>query len=189
VPLVCVGNGRGCVGGVKTYAGIGSRQTPATIIAAMKSIAARLGAQGWTLRSGAARGADSAFEEGTISVDAPMEIYLPEPGWNLRPNRPPYVMKPSREAYSIAEQHHPAWHNVKPSARPLHARNVHQVLGADCKTPASFVLCWTPDGATSTTTSRTGGTGQAIRIAVACRVPVFNLANADTLARLARFAA
>jgi hypothetical protein len=144
---------------------------------------------GWTLRSGGARGADTAFEEGAKFATAQMEIYLPEPGWNLRPNRPPYVQKPTREAYAIAERYHPAWHNVKPNARPLHARNVHQVLGADCATPSKFVICWTPDGAQTETTMATGGTGQAIRIAVACGVPVFNLARTDTLERLKAFVA
>ena len=174
---------------MKAYAGIGSRQTPPDIIALMQRIGASLGMLGWTLRSGGARGADTAFEEGAKFATAPMEIYLPEPGWNLRPNRPPYVQKPTREAYAIAERYHPAWHNVKPNARPLHARNVHQVLGADCATPSKFVICWTPDGAQTETTMATGGTGQAIRIAVAYGVPVFNLARTDTLERLKAFVA
>jgi hypothetical protein len=65
----------------------------------------------------------------------------------------------------------------------------NQFIGADCATPSKFVICWTPDGAQTETTQATGGTGQAIRIAVACGVPVFNLARTDTLERLKAFVA
>jgi hypothetical protein len=41
------------------------------------------------------------------------------------------------------------------------------------------VLCWTPDGAIDKTGKKTGGTGQAIRLAVAHGVPVYNLARPD----------
>lgn len=41
--------------------------------------------------------------------------------------------------------------------------------------PSSFVLCWTPDGETHFPTQFTGGTGQAIRIANAFNIPVYNL--------------
>lgn len=173
---------------MKAFGGVGSRQTPPPILTLMTSIATRLAAMGWTLRSGAARGADTAFEEGAISVGGAMEIYLPEPGWNLRPNRPPYIMKPTREACAIAERYHPAWHLVKPNARALHARNSHQVLGADCATPARFLLCWTPDGACADRPPMraTGGTGQAIRVAIAYGIPVFNLRDPVVVERVER---
>lgn len=99
------------------------------------------------------------------------------------------LQRPSERAYDIAADHHPAWQNCGENARELHARNVHQVLGADCSTPSKFAICWTPDGAQTDTTKATGGTGQAIRIAVAYGVPVFNLARADTLERLKAFVA
>jgi len=58
-------------------------------------------------------------------------------------------------------------------------------MGVDLKTPVSFVLCWTPDGAETTTDpDHTGGTGQAIRIANANAIPVFNLFHKDALERL-----
>lgn len=50
--------------------------------------------------------------------------------------------------------------------------------------PAAFVLCWTPDGAERETTRDTGGTGQAIRIAVASGVPVVNMARPGWRERL-----
>lgn len=50
--------------------------------------------------------------------------------------------------------------------------------------PAAFVLCWTPDGSLDGTGSDTGGTGQALRIAAAYDVPVFNLQRPDHRARV-----
>ena len=50
----------------------------------------------------------------------------------------------------------------------------YQILGMGCKSPSAMVVCWTPDGSTGITTARTGGTGQALRIAFAHGVPIFN---------------
>ena len=55
------------------------------------------------------------------------------------------------------------------TARKFHARNCYQVLGKDLQSPSNFVLCWTPGGAV------TGGTGQALRIAIDRGIPVFNM--------------
>ncbi len=57
------------------------------------------------------------------------------------------------------------------------ARNCYQVLGEDLSTPVDFVVCWTPDGAESETSRKTGGTGQAIRIAADLGIRVYNLKN------------
>ena len=55
----------------------------------------------------------------------------------------------------------------------------YQILGMGCKSPSAMVVCWTPDGSTGITTARTGGTGQALRIAFAHGVPIFNLQRRD----------
>lgn len=158
----------------KYYAGIGSRETPDFILDHMSSIATQLGNDGWTLRSGGADGADLAFERGALKSATQPHIYLPWPGFNnavaCRRNDPEVW------TLAVAEAHHPAWANLKRGARQLHCRNVHQVLGdstdlVDSRTPSSFILCWTPDAKGG------GGTGQAIRIAQAYNVPVFDLAD------------
>jgi hypothetical protein len=131
----------------------------------MVTAAKRLAAAGWVLRSGGADGADSAFELGAHDVNAPMEIYLPWRGFNGRAST---LHTPSALAFEIAAAHHPAWGRCSAAAQKLHARNVHQVLGADCNTPSTFILCWTP-------LDRLGGTGQAIRIASTHNVRVFNM--------------
>ena len=68
-----------------------------------------------------------------------------------------------------AARHHPAWHRCGRGARALHARNAAVVRGPDLADPVTAVVCWTPDGRDS------GGTGEAIRIARARRIPVWNL--------------
>jgi hypothetical protein len=159
------------------YAGIGSRKTPPNVLKQMERLASRLCSRGWTLRSGGAPGADAAFERGAFRIRVSRtELFLPWPGFHGR--RVGHVC-PSVEAYALAERYHPNWQRLSGEARALVARNGHQVLGADLASPVGFVLCWTPDGATETTTRATGGTGQAIRIAVAHGIPVWNLQRED----------
>lgn len=146
----------------KVYAGVGSRETPPMFCAGMTAMAAMLRDNGWLLRSGAAQGADEAFEAGAGDAK---EIWLPKRGFRGHPS----ARTPSADAFRLAAMHHPGWRSCSPFARALHARNGHQVLGADLCTPVAFVACWTLDG------SGRGGTGQAIRIAHAHEVPVFDL--------------
>lgn len=91
----------------------------------------------------------------------------------------------------MAEETHPAWSRLTPTARLLHARNTGQVLGAQCDRPSAFLVCWTPDGCISaqTRTRATGGTATAIVIAAQHGVPVFNLRLRSDQARLASFLA
>jgi hypothetical protein len=173
---------------VRAYCGIGSRSTPQAVLAEMFSLSRwELGDLG-TLRTGGAEGADEAFRAGAAKYQAPCEIFLPWPGLNgIRSRgRTPNLEdgeanehvyeQPSVGAFELASCHHPSWRSLTRGARALHARNCHQVLGWPLDEPASFVLCWTPDGAEVETTRETGGTGQAIRVAVAHGVPVVNMA-------------
>jgi hypothetical protein len=159
----------------KAYAGIGSRETPRDALALMTRLAGLLGGLGFRLRTGGADGADTAFEHGAPSDDV-VDLFLPWPGFNARSraarNRPK-----APDAFRVAAGVHPHWERLNEPMRALHARNAHQVLGDDLKTPAAFVLCWTADGATELTTVRTGGTGQAIRLAASLGLPVWNLAR------------
>lgn len=164
------------------WAGVGSRQTPADVIALMTRIARRMAELGHTLRSGAAPGADTAFESGHREVCGAerLEIYLP---WRGFEGRQDGVMRdhPSLRAEAIAARLHPGWARLTRGARLLHARNSHQVLGSELDYAASFILCWTPDGATVAreTSAKTGGTGQAVRVAGWADVPVHNLQRED----------
>ncbi len=167
----------------RCYAGIGSRNTPPEVLAIMARIAARLALRGYTLRSGGADGADTAFEEGAGTAK---EVFLPWPGFNGRDS--PYPT-PSANAYRVASALHPAWARLEAGPQALHARNSHQILGAELGTPVDFVVCWTPDGCESekTRSTKTGGTGQAIALADRWGIPVFNLAGAGALDRIGAF--
>ena len=72
-------------GGYDPYAGIGSRETPNDTCEEMALIANALEKRGFTLRSGFAGGADTAFELGTVRDDL-REIYAPWAGFGANPN-------------------------------------------------------------------------------------------------------
>lgn len=163
------------------YAGIGSRQTPADVLDLITQLAGALASGGWTLRSGHARGADQAFEAGAGERS---EIYLPWPDFELETRTiiGTVITSPielGQAAYEIAARYHPYWDHLKPGARHLHARNVGQILGQDLQTPSGFVVCWTRDGSLDGCGRESGGTGQALRIASAYGIPVYNLARDD----------
>ena len=157
----------------RAYAGIGSRETPQSIIARMEQLGRRLAEQGLVLRTGNCQGADQAFAHGADAV-APhlVELYLPWPGYEadsiVLGNK--VYATPSRQAYAIAAKHHPAWQQCSQAAQALHAWNVQIILGAKLSQPVEFVLCWTPRG------KAVGGTAMGIRIAEAYGIEVRNLA-------------
>lgn len=148
---------------MRYYAGIGARMTPTDVLNQMRNIAVQLALRGWALRSGGAKGADTAFEQATKLVGGYKMI------------RCATLHKPLMEH---AAMFHPAWDKLDLTAQALHARNSAIMLGDWLDDPVSFVVCWTPDAAIK------GGTGQALRIAGAYGVPVFNLAEAGAESRL-----
>lgn len=151
----------------KYYAGIGSRKTPSEILEKMKVIGYVLSKENFTLRSGGAEGADLAFESGSVLGRGKREIYLP---WRLfNENRSPFC-EPSSEAYELASKYHPRWSALSNGAKSLHARNMHQILGLDLRTPSMFVVCYC---------NGTGGTMQALRVALDKKIPIINLANTE----------
>jgi hypothetical protein len=150
------------------YAGIGSRETPGPVLIRMQNIAYRLAEDDYILRTGGANGADTAFEIGCRNAGGDIELYLPHKSFNGRKEG---YYPPSAKAFEMAEMFHPKWNGLSPTAKLLIARNGHQVLGLNMDDPVDFVVCWTEDGLAS------GGTGQALRIAAAMMIPVYNLYN------------
>lgn len=171
------------------WAGVGSRSSPPDVLALMTRIARRLAECGHTLRTGAAPGADTAFEAGHREACGAerLEVYLPWAAFE-RETRTRYgwldgvaLQRPTMRAEAIAARMHPNWTRLSNGARLLQSRNSHQILGVDLECPVAFVLCWTPDGATCAreTSAKTGGTGQAIRLSSAADSPVVNLQRDD----------
>lgn len=142
---------------MKLYAGIGSRQTPLDVLRIMRTIGQLRAEAGWTLRSGAAAGADSAFEAG-VGIAATLgnrkQIFRPTD---------PVAVDPSLRA--IAMKHHPNWAACSDFARRAHTRNVAIILGPDGHTPVEEVLFWTERA------QIIGGTGMALRLAIAYHIP------------------
>ena len=157
---------------MKYYTGIGSRETPPDILDIMSDIAAELARHKFILRSGAADGADRAFEK--FVENGLKEICLPWHGFQGRGRDCIFLDYDSLEwnsAFTLAERFHPAWNRLSEGSKKLIARDGFQVLGLDLKTPSAFVICWTKGGKGG------GGTGQAIRIARSYSIPVYDLAR------------
>jgi hypothetical protein len=133
----------------------------------MTKLAKKLAIEGWILRSGGAIGADYAFECGATLVNAPKEIFL--------------ASDANKASLEMAGAIHPAWHRCSDYVKKLHARNCFQVLGRDLKTPSSFLVCWTLDGAD------VGGTRTAIVLARNNRIEVINLGLPQQLERIKWF--
>ena len=151
-----------------TYAGIGARNTPPSVLTAMTVMAGWLARQGWRLNSGGAAGADSAFADGAPAGQ--QTLYLPWLGYNGCTGPDCRVLSPSEleSCMAIAARLHPAWDRCSPTVRKLHARNA-AIVGVGLGRPVDAVVAWTPGG------TITGGTGMAIRMAMEAGIPVLNL--------------
>ena len=160
------------MGNMIIYAGIGSRDTPKEFLKYFTEIGSCFGGCGYILRSGGADGCDLAFEKGCDMRHGKKEIYLPWSGFN---NSTSKLVVNNIRAFDIAKKYHPYWEKLSQGAKKLQARNSHQILGLDLKTPCDFVLCWTKDGKLK------GGTSQALRIALDYNIPIFNFGNYDTV--------
>lgn len=174
------------------YTGVGSRETPHEDMQLMRHLAAKLAFRGWTLRSGGADGADTAFQDGwwdaCLLQDAcgPLpkaEIYVPWDGFNGHDmsnyNGCNYILSrmPSalqQQAEQTASSIHPAWGRLSRGARGLHTRNVFQVLGQTLDNPSKFLVCWAP---TDKNGVPKGGTRTAWVLAQREGVECFNLYN------------
>lgn len=160
------------------YTGIGSRDCPENIYKLILKISQTLARCGLVLRSGGAGGCDSAFEEGCDILKGEKEIYLPWKGFN---NNPSKLYHLSQAAFDLAKEFHPGYDNLSDGAKKLMARNGYQVMGGDLSSPSDFVVCYTPSGKIS------GGTGQALRIATDCGIPIYNIFWKDQLLMLKEF--
>lgn len=189
---------------MKWYTGVGSRETPEDIQALMTKLGCKLAGQGFTLRSGAAQGADRAFELGWLewySNQTPWpsgenvraEIYVPWDGFEghdrdglfgatLVPSDIHFAK--SEEAAKIASQVHTAWDRCSQGAQKLHTRNVFQVLGRHLNEPSSMLVCWakiTKGGNIS------GGTATTWNLAKKYNIPCFNLAEPEHYERITKY--
>lgn len=183
------------VGSKGAVAGIGSRRLTFASSKRQMYFACCIVFAGFKEHSGGADLSDTSHELGArIAYDAMclldpslppgeysrvMSIFLPWAGFNGRKEGPSagYLVHCPPEAMNLTAPFHPGWQHLTEPARKMMSRNMLQVLSEDLRSPVKFVMCETPDGAftASMTSSKTGGTGQAIRIADKYGVPVYNL--------------
>lgn len=155
------------------YAGIGARNTPTNIASMMKIIGMCFAIKGYTLNTGAAKGADQAFAEGAISVGGKVNLFLPWPTyekdwWSKFAKVNIFVFnQKNKKAIDSVFQYHPAAGNLSRSVIALHARNYLIVR------PSKLVICYTKNG------DIIGGTGQAMRIALARKIETLNLGKTE----------
>lgn len=123
----------------KIYSGVGSREISDEAKKICFEVGKQMAIAGWTLRSGAAEGADTAFEQGALSVGGKVEIYLPWKGYN---NHPYGTCNIPQEAYKISKGHHNYWDRISGGAKKLFARNSQILLGQDLDKPSAFVIAW-----------------------------------------------
>ncbi|MCL2769342.1 MAG: hypothetical protein FWD42_04445 [Solirubrobacterales bacterium] len=167
------------------YAGIGARCVPNSVLLLLEQTAAVLGRQGWVLRTGMSPGADQAFYRGALQARGEVELYLPWPGFEqgargVGERGAVRVWEQATDgARELAARFHPGWEELDRDTRSKRARDVHQVLGRDLATPVRMVVCWTEDGGIDGASARSGGTGQALRVAHSGAIPVINLARQE----------
>lgn len=156
---------------MKYYAGIGARELPTEIYDLMVLIGIWMAEENWILRSGGAKGADTAFETGCDKAKGEKEIFLPQKGYNGNPSQ---LYNIPEEAYHLANS---KWDLSKRNqlVKNLYARNCQQILGTNLDCPSALVICWTRNG------EPIGGTGKAIQIAREFKIPVINLFHQQEL--------
>ena len=157
------------------YTGIGSRKTPENILKLCTNIAENLAELGCILRSGGAEGCDTAFELGCDNKDGLKEIYLPWRNFNNNKSNLYYL---PQQSYVIAKRFHPNYSKLSDSSIKLIARDGQEILGQDLMLKSNIVIFYAPVDKNSNVL---GGTGQAIRIAKANKIPCINLLDYNKL--------
>ena len=179
------------------WTGVGSRRTDRSRAPVMTRFAQAMALQGAFMRSGAAPGPDTWFEDGTPVHQK--RIYVPDDEfrqWAKRRREEVVIPKEVDlllwlRACSIAEELHPLGRRMSADVRGLMGRNVFQVLGDDLKTPSKFLVCDAPlpvFDAEGRVVDVDGGTGMAVRLAARYQVPVFHMSIPAHLQRIEAFA-
>jgi len=193
------------VPGQKTmvYAGVGSRETPIDVMEKMNEISKWLEAEGYSLNSGHANGADKAFEGVRMKYDTTTGIPVRNkqingnwistdkngnviPENNLKFHNPEYKITNKNiftaddandKVRTIAKEIHPAGANLSGYSLDLHARNTFQVFGKNLDKPVDFVIFYAKESKNPLRPD--GGTGQAVEMARRKGIPTVNMMDSD----------
>lgn len=166
---------------MKAYTGIGSRTTPVWCRFAMEDIASKMADKGYTLRSGSAQGADSAFEIGCDRVAGAGDIYIPWNGFGTgSENMFKFYHTISNRQFEKAKKIYletgiiKNFDSMKQSVQKLHARNYLQVVGHYDRVIPSKVCIFFAE-VDWVTDEPVGGTRSAVLLSKHFGVPTYNL--------------
>lgn len=166
------------------YTGIGSRETPTQVLEQMAEIGTRLAEQGYVLRSGGARGADTAFERGCDAARGAKQI------WDIYQT---YVSRNLRD-WALEKASAVCWEfpleKMKAFTVSIIVRNMYQVYGdpetLEEATPTDFVVYWAK-GNPLEPGRESGGTRYAVRQAHKAGIKTYNLrTQGDEFAEMLR---
>lgn len=163
---------------MKYYTGIGSQTITEEESVLITSIGEVMARKGYILKSGAARGADEAFQLGACNVNPSMtDILLPWGSFKDRLQssfeginyRVPTAgeFRVARE-YLVAECIIPWFDSMKPANKKFHGRNYYQVMGM--VNTSVVIYC-----ANEANSEVSGGTRTAVMIARELGIPTYNL--------------
>lgn len=147
------------------YTGVGSRNIPFEIAQSLKEYAILLSNK-YTCRTGDAKGSDKIF----VDNANPVVAYSPKQ----------VVNDPNHWSYQEVQKYIPndrsGFNSWTSFVKALLARNMMQVLGPNGNEPSKFLICYAPS--LNYEDSSAGGTGYAIRCALAYKIPVYNIFSA-----------
>lgn len=187
------------------YAGIGSRKLNKFLSKIKMEFACCMALKGLKLNSGAADGSDTSYETGAMIAydylsnifpeEYPsgqyhhvMNIFLPWNKFNGRIASPlsGYTDQTHPGAEELTAPYHKGWEYLGQGTRKMMSRNAMQALSKELDKPVRFISAYTSDGAKTAkeTSDKTGGTGQAIRIADDYGVPVYNFGNTQDFQKI-----
>jgi hypothetical protein len=192
--------------------GVGSRETPESICHLMRMFAAVTYSLGYRWRSGGAKGADEAFEQGVLGHphyqpgtcldDVTLQVFLPWNGYKPDPNSEErkyqdyakgYIDATKLSAYPQAQEMVPYYHPLGDRIRDperrgifgMHARNMFQPLGPDLLSPSRHVYLYAKPSPDARFVS--GGTRTAHFVASQNKLPITNFYFDESRNRIAEF--
>jgi hypothetical protein len=163
----------------KPYAATGNKEMPESFKPQVQRIGRNLEKAGYILRTGGMEGLEDVIEKSVTKL----ELHLPFKDFDGKQSKFTYT---SDFVKGVAKMFHTSFDTLKPVVQTFLAKNVRLVLGKEGKSPAMFLIVWTEDGTEKAIekTFKTGNSGNAIAIADAIGIPVFNLVRPDAEHRL-----
>lgn len=150
--------------------GIGSRNIPTSLFCFIRDNSQQYAGNGLHLRTGDAKGSDTAFSEGWNGNRK--DLFVPfknrvKSNYHICGNQNQFA-----EAKKLVESIRPHVKKLDEYVRYLHYRNAFQVLGLDLNQPSDILICYAEP---VNSKSVRGGTNTAVQIAHKFNIPVYNL--------------